>query len=256
MEMNSKPIFSLLIIALFLFVGCGNEKKEYQKKQLDVTLKEYHQYNNLSIVLHDMDYDDAFNKYKHQYKIIYQPLTNSDTLISNITDWRIVSDEEFNSYVDYMGMEIASKTDGVVAKKVSPVGYNKYVGNDQYGQWRNDSSGSRFWEFYGKYRFMTSMFYLVSPIRYSYWYDYRYNYYPSGRVYYGYNNGIPIYGTRGSYYNNYNSKSRWSSKSTTFKDGVRGKVKRSAQVSKSRRTSRSRGRSNSSFRSRGGGYGK
>ena len=70
-----------------------------------------------------------------------------------------------------------------------------YVGNEQYGRWQRDSSGSRFWAFYGQYAFLNAM---LGGNRYYYndWNDWRRNY--RGRTpYYGRNpDGSARYGTR------------------------------------------------------------
>lgn len=174
--------------------------------------------------------------------------TDFDTLTEDITGWLEVPPTYFQEHVNDMGMIIAMKKNGVLEKKTIPPGY-QYVGNEKYGRWKEGSDGNRFWEFYGRYAFMSSMFRLATmPIYYSMWNDWHGNYYPYGRRYYGGN----YYGTSGRYARN-TAKRSWNSKPTTFKNKVRKRVKLSSNKYK---TSRSSSRYGSSSRSRGGGFGK
>lgn len=189
-------------------------------------------------------------------------IEREDSAYVQTTDWVVVSSIFFNANVDNMGMELASKKDGKINKSASPAGYSNYIGNEKYGQWK-ERDGSRFWEFYGKYAFMSSMFRMAMfPVRYSYWNNYRSNYYGAGRSYYGPNtNGRNMYGTNSSYTKS-NNNSKWNNKSSDFKSRVRGKVSQSAASSrKSRSTAAKRSRSSSRYsksstRSRGGSFGK
>lgn len=244
---------SLLFVSItFSNCGGGNNYK-FQKSQLDILIKERTE-PNFSIILHDMDYDESSEKFLHQYQVMYQPVGNADTLISEIKDWKEVSPTFFEKHQEDMGMVIASKKDGVLEKKTAPPGYDQYIGNEKYGRWEQRSDGSSFWSFYGKYMFMSSMFNMAfMPVRYSYWNDYHRNYGPYGRSYYGNYNGRRAYGTNSSYAKNTNKSSRWQSKPSSFKQKVRSKV----QASKSRTTrSSNRFRNSGSMRSRGGGFGK
>jgi hypothetical protein len=207
-----------------------------------------------------MDYNEGSNKYKHQYNVLIE---KPDSVYVKKSDWVEVSDIFFNANVNNMGMEVASKKDGKLNKSASPPGHSNYVGNEKYGKWR-ERDGNRFWEFYGKYAFMSSMFRMAMfPVRYSYWNNYHSNYYGRGRSYYGpTSNGRSMYGTNSNYTKS-NNNSKWNNKSSDFKSRVRSKVSRSSTASKSRAsrstTSRSRNSSRysgSSTRSRGGGYGK
>ena len=52
-------------------------------------------------------------------------------------------------------MVIISKgADGSIDHDQHPPGY-QYVGNERYGQWRDDRSGGSFWEFYGRYALLS-----------------------------------------------------------------------------------------------------
>jgi hypothetical protein len=162
----------------------------------------------------------------------------------------------FNKHLNDMGMELASKFDGKVKKETSPAGYSNYVGNERYGSWRTHSDGSRFWEFYGKYAFMSSMFNLATmPIRYSMWNDYHSNYRGHGRTYYGTGSYGRYYGSNSRYSNNVAKNRTWASKPKTYKEKLRAKVKQSASRAKISRSS-NRVSSRSSYRSRSSGFGK
>lgn len=253
--MKIKQLLFLTLVTLF-FASCGNSSNRgFQKSPLDVVIKELYNEPNFTVILFDMDYDEATDSYRHQYNIL---IPKKDTVLSKQTSWFAVSDLEFEKQQNNMGMEIASKKNGVVSKTVSPAGYSNYVGNERYGRW-TERNGSSFWEFYGKYAFLSSMFRMTMyPVHYSYYDSYR-GYYRRGMSYYGPTyNGRAMYGT-GSAYSSSNTRSKWNSKPTGFKDKVRSKVKRSASKTRSSifKTSRSSSRySRSSTRSRSRGFGK
>lgn len=50
---------------------------------------------------------------------------------------------------------------------VTPPAGSELVGNPNYGQWKQNSSGTSFWAFYGQYAFFSSLF--SSPVRYDSW---------------------------------------------------------------------------------------
>jgi hypothetical protein len=247
-----------LLASLFLISACGPNTPVYEKNPIDDLVKKMTEVPNFSIMLYDMNYDESSEKYLHQYRILKED-SFQDTLVSETTDWLQVSDAYFNSNIDNMGMALVTKVDGEVEKKVAPPGYNNYVGNEKYGKWNQGSDGNSFWEFYGKYAMLRSVLgYGMSPIYRGGWNDYRRNYYPSGRTYYGNNsNGGTRFGTTGSHNTNRSSTSTWNRKPTTFKQNVRSKVQRSSSRTSSRNSrSSSRYRSNSSSRGRGFGGGK
>lgn len=275
MENGFVKIIIAVIIGFFVIKTCSNNKTnqlqrstqtQWQKSPVDKLIKELDNERNFSIILLDMDADDPQSSkpnYKHQYRIIIE---QEDTVTAKETEWHPVSDIVFNQHVNDMGMEIASKKDGVVTKQVAPAGFNNYVGNERYGQW-SERNGSSFWEFYGRYALMSSMFNMMAyPARRSYWNDYRGGYYGTGRSYYG-PSGQQTYGTK-SYTSSATGKtSKWGSKPSNFKNSVRSSVSRSAATSSrsysssksyGNKTSRSSTRSStrSSYRSRSGGFGK
>jgi hypothetical protein len=107
-------------------------------------------------VLHDMELDENSRIYKHKYRITKNPLDTASKPYT--TEWVEVDEVFFAENVDNMGLELASKSpDGKVHKTPSPAGFNGYVGNDQYGTWKQDNQGNKFWEYYGQYAFLNSM---------------------------------------------------------------------------------------------------
>lgn len=180
--------------------------------------------------------------YKHQYRIL---TIENDTPKEIITDWQEVSEQFFQENANYMGMEIAAKdSTGKVSRTAAPPGYSNYVGNPRYGHWASGSGGT-FWEFYGKYAMMSSIFNMMTYPAYRDRYsDYRSNYYGS-RPYYGRSRtGSQLWGTSGASTTN-RTNSKWSKASS----------RTNAFSSKSSRTG-SRFSSSFSSRSRSGGFGK
>lgn len=182
--------------------------------------------------------------YYHQYEIIKG--SEPKTITSEVTEFFEVSEEEFNRHINDMGMTIAARdSTGKLTKAVSPPGYNNYVGNPKYGSWQTNSGGGSFWQFYGQYAFMSSMFNMLAyPARRSHYDNWRGSYYGTGRSYYGPSSGgSSYYGTNSRYAQSKNPSSSWNRKSSSFKTRVRSRVSRSSSKS-------------SGFRSRGGGFGK
>jgi hypothetical protein len=242
---HQKTVF--IVLLLLVMAGCGR-RPDLTKKPIDTIIRDHSDVENFSIILYDMDTEGTFfKKYNHQYRII--TINEDGEPEEEITGWYEVGKDYFMYHIDNMGMEIAAKEDGKVEKNVSPPGYGSYVGNARYGHWVS-RGGSSFWEFYGQYAFMSSMFNLMAyPIRRSYWNDYRTNYYGTGRVYYGPSaTGSYMYGTRGTY-NSGRTSSRWVS--NTSNNSLRQRVRGSTA-----RSSRSGSRYSTSSRSRSGSYGK
>ena len=269
-------IIIVVIIGFFVLKTCSNRNssrqysqspttqtaRNWQKSPVDEIIRDHSSENNFSIILLDMD--SRSGKYYHQYNVIVE---KPDTVLAKETDWKEVPETYFAQNVDNMGMEIASKKDGKLSKVAAPAGYTNYIGNEKYGHWVQRDGGS-FWEFYGKYAFMSSMFNMMTyPVRRSYWNDYYGGGYYGSRPYYGYN-GARTYGTK-SYTTRSGKSTTWASKPSSFKSQVRSQVSRSSSSSKSRsyssgssysssnKTTRSSSRySSSSSRSRSGGFGK
>ncbi len=180
---------------VIIFTACGSQSP------LDRLQKELDQFPEYSILLQDMRQDGSvFPKYLHRYKLVYAtPDPNKpDSLVflSNMTNWMEVSEQYYKDNQNYLGMVLASKSrDGKTSNDKFPPGY-QYVGNPQYGQWRQNSDGTSFWEFYGKYALMSQVFGLLGggPIYRNDWNTYR-DYRASNRPYYGKNNRYGTFGT-------------------------------------------------------------
>jgi hypothetical protein len=139
-----------------------------------------------------VDMKRSGTNYFHKYKVI-------EGSRSRETGWEKVTSTFYNQHKSNLGMTIYSKPEGVFEEDAvvvaSPPGYN-YVGNQRYGRWRN-RNGRSFWEFYGQYHFMRTMFWGPSyyrPIYRSHWTSYRHSL-RRGRSYYGSTNQ---YGSNGS----------------------------------------------------------
>lgn len=257
--MNRKANYYYLLFLLVILSSCGGGSPEFTKNPVDVLIRDMNTEKTFSIILYDMDVEGNFSKtYKHQYQII----TEKDSVPqAELTDWFPVSRDFFLFHENDMGMEIAAKnSDGKVSKTASPPGYSNYIGNEKYGKWV-ERDGSSFWEFYGKYAMLSSVFHLFTyPARYSYWNDYRSHYYGRGRPYYGSTtSGKNYYGT----YSDYNTKTgnnKRFTKTSAFKSKVNSRVQRSSsklKSSSSSKRSHSSSRYSSSSRSRSfGGSGK
>lgn len=245
------PLLSVLLTFLLVVAaGCGGSGSRYMEEGLDTVIKQYRETPTFTILLYDQNYEGG--KYQHQYQVL---IPKVDSTIETVeTPFYEVSDQFFNAHVDHLGMELANKKDGKLSKSVAPAGYSQYVGNEKYGRWTQRNGGS-FWEFYGKFAFMSAMFNMASsPARYGYYNDYRRNYAPSGRTYRGPNN---YYGTQSYMKSNNGRTTTWNNKPSSFRNDVRSRVKRSSTASRSK-VSRSSNRysSKSSSRSRSGGFGK
>jgi hypothetical protein len=247
-QMNKAMRKILLGTALLIFfTGCGGG---FEKTPVDRMIRDMSDQEAFSILLYDMDEQGAiFKDYLHRYRVI---TTNDGEVDEQTTDWIEVKEDFFRKHIDHMGMEIAAKSaDGEITKTASPPGYSSYVGNSQYGHWVN-RGGSSFWEFYGQYAFLSSMFNMMAfPVTRSYYNDYRRDYY-GRRPYYGpTTSNRRMYGTGSAYNDKVKKNSRWNSRrSGSFKDRVRRSVSRSDS-----RYNRS-GSRRSSMRSRSGGFGK
>lgn len=234
----------------------------YQEEGLDKVIKSLRDVSDYTIVLYDMNAEGS--KYYHQYQVLTSK--SDSTIDKKETEWLSVSESFFRNHVDNLGMEVAHKTNNVLAKETAPAGYSQYVGNPQYGHWEQ-RNGSSFWAFYGKFAFMSSMFNLVArPAYRDNWYDYNRNYRGHNRTYYGTNG---YYGTK-SYTASNGKNTSWAKQPQSFKDNVRSKVKSSSsssrasaqrstvnqQRSSQQRTSRSSSRySSSGSRRSSGGFG-
>ncbi|WP_044202657.1 hypothetical protein [Flammeovirga sp. OC4] len=221
----------IFVFLSFLFLISCSSQETFRKTPVDQFIVDMSDVKNFTILLHDMDAEEHMftaNEYRHQYQIITMGADSVPQ--TKTTEWYPVSEAFFNLHSGDIGMEIASKIDGKVSKQVSPPGYSGYVGNSQYGQWKtNPSTGTSFWEFYGRYAMLRSIFGMgyYGPIYRSSYYDYR-RHYSSGRNYYGGSSGSPRYGTYSSGVSKSNpSFARRMSTSSSFKSTVNNSVSRS-----------------------------
>lgn len=239
--------YFLFFAMLLLLGGCTSEKK-FVKNPVDIMIRDMNAEKIFSIILYDMEVEGNFSKtYRHQYQVITE---KNGIPNDKLTNWQEVGKDFFLFHENNMGMEVASKdTTGKVSKGVSPAGYSNYVGNQKYGNWVQRDGGS-FWEFYGKYAMLSSVFHMMTyPARRSYYNDYHGNYRNSGRSYYGpTSNGRTAYGT----YGDANSKTRTNSRytnSSSFKNKVNSRVQRSNSSTKKTSTSQKRTRSSNRYTS-------
>ncbi len=249
----------LVVFSAAFLTSCSSSEK-IVKNPVDNYTRDLDKYKTYSVLLHDMDLDEktfSSDVYKHQYKFILpaKDTTGGRVVRDSLSGWVQVTEKNFNKNLDNMGMELLSKNeDGKISKIPSPPGYNNYVGNQRYGSWQRNSSGSSFWAFYGQYAFMSSMLGMASsrPIYRNSYNDYNRNYRGS-RPYYGTTTGGKrAYGSGSASSQSMNSKSR-------FKSNVSSKVSRSGTGSYTRssgsssRSSRSSGSSSRSRSSSSGG---
>ncbi|MCU0394132.1 MAG: hypothetical protein MUE81_23735 [Thermoflexibacter sp.] len=228
LKLNVLKKFVFVIIVLFM-VACSSEQTRYAKSPVDELIKQMDSERNFSIILYDMDIEEkTFGEdiFKHQYKII----TEKDSMPQQqITAWYEVGKGFFLQNENNMGMEIASKNEGQLSKVAAPPGYNRYVGNSQYGQWSTGSNGTSFWEFYGQYAFMSSMFGLASNLMYRNQYDNYRGTYMGRQPYYGQlSDGRPAFGTYSSHGEKANPDFyKRTGGASSFKEKVSSRVNRS-----------------------------
>lgn len=244
--------FTVFVLLLGLVVGCSSSS-DYVTSPVDELIKSLDKKKDFTIILYDMDIEGSWSKnYKHKYKIISSGEGNDSIPKETKTDWFEVSERFFNIHANDMGMEIAAKKDGKVSKQTAPPGYSNYVGNSQYGSWKQDNSGNSFWAFYGQYAFMSNMIGLMNgPVYRSGYNDYRTNY-RGVRPYYG--SGTSKYGTFSSASKKMNpSFHQRVSSNSTFRSRVNNSVSRSTTTRSTRSGSRyNSGSSRSRSSSRGG----
>ncbi len=223
----------LVCIGLLFTFGCGgSDSGPIQTLQSELQAEP-----EFAIILNDMRKDgNFFPSYFHQYRVDIGE--NSE-----IKSYQMVTDSYFRRYENYLGMVVATKTaDGKISTTPFPNGY-QYVGNPRYGNWRTDSSGSSFWEFYGKYMMISQVMNWAGHGLYRRDYNNYHSSWGAGRPYFG---PSRQYGTNGTITRKqkpdfYARKASRKAKSQSrFTDKINRRV----------------GRSKSTFRSRGFGFGK
>lgn len=98
--------------------------------------------------------EDLYPVYFHRY----DKVSGSNRIEGG---WEEVDESEYGLYADSFGMAIESKPIGAFADEAInepvPAGM-AMVGNDRYGEWRQDTSGNSFWHWYGQYAFFSTLF--------------------------------------------------------------------------------------------------
>ncbi len=253
--MIKKVLLSVIVLSVILtYYNVNKHKKDtFQKNPVDELVRDMNSVPEFSIILYDMDFDEAKDIYQHKYQIVKHVSQPKDTIFSEITKWYPVPQTFFDEHTKDMGMEIVTKANGKVTKETAPPGYSNYVGNPQYGRWNNTGGGS-FWVFYGKYAMMSSIFNIAfMPVRYSMWNNYNSGFRGRGQAFYG--NGRYGSNSKFSKFNNPMGRGNQSG----FASRVQSRVTRSKSspfMSPSRTTRSTNRFSTTSFRSRGGGFGK
>ncbi|AZQ62663.1 hypothetical protein EI427_10570 [Flammeovirga pectinis] len=221
----------ILALISFLFLISCTSQETFKKNPVDQLIVSMTNVNNFTIILQDIDAEEhlfSSDHYRQKFKVITMGADSVPQ--TKETEWYEVSETFFNLHSGDIGMEVASKVDGKLSKQVSPPGYSGYVGNSQYGQWKtNPSTGTSFWEFYGRYAMMRSVFGMgfYGPVYRSSYMNYR-GYHSSGRNYYGGSSGSPRYGSYSSGAQKSNpSFSRRMSTSSSFRNTVGSSVSRS-----------------------------
>jgi len=181
-----------------LFIGClffaCSSSERYIEIPSNNFIRQLSSNETYSIILHDMDVEGS--TFKHQYQIIYQ---NDSTIKDSVTTWHEVSESYFFKNEDNLGMALVTKQeDGTLNKIAAPAGFDNYVGNEKYGEWKEDSHGSSFWSFYGRYMFISHLF---GYNRYPVYYNSHRGYtgtYRGRQPYYGSSSSSRNYGTKSS----------------------------------------------------------
>ena len=224
-----------LVTTVFVFGACGGRLGELPIEKLKQNLQDVPTY---SIILDDMKEEGNFsNRYYHKYRVVFPEASESTP-----TEWLEVREDYYKTNASFLGMTLVVKKDGQLSSSVSPPGY-QYVGDAKYGQWRNDSHGNSFWEFYGKYALFSSLFGGHRGPIYRNDYDGYRQYRSRNAPYYGKNNQ---YGTSGSFTKQ--SKPNFYSRRT-----ARQKTKSASFKS---RVAKRTGRTRTGYRGRSGGFGK
>lgn len=122
----------LLVTGLFtILISCGGTS--IPPNPINALMDTMADKGSYTITLVDMDL--IGEQYVHKYKI-YQIKSDSSVSIS-YTKAINVTDDFFMLHEDDMGMELVSKTDnGTINSLVSPPGFTNFVGNKNFGEWK------------------------------------------------------------------------------------------------------------------------
>lgn len=168
-----------------------------------------------SILLEDMrvDYEGDIARYFHKYTRVQDGTETKQ-------DWEEVDEELYKKHEKSMGMSIASKPYGYfedeAIEEAAPVGM-AMVGNNRYGEWRNDTYGNRNWHYYPRYGYYGSYY-----GRGRHYYNHRDfmawgSVYRGRRPYYGDMGGRSMFGTDSAY-----SKTRFADSTYAKRGGYGG----------------------------------
>ena len=182
--------FGLLAAVLLAAASCATRTPlERLEQELDA-------YPEYSVVLQDMT-DEGFG-HAHQYRVVFGgPQAGSDEPVYReaVLDWTDVDSRTYERYRSSLGMVVLSKGADGIDRGEHPPGYQQ-VGDERYGQWRDDGGGRSFWEFYGQYALLSHIIGgFGRPIYQDDWNGYR-DARGRGQTYYGPGGGT--YGTNGS----------------------------------------------------------
>lgn len=156
-------------------------------------------------ILADMAIEEGEDvKFMHKLQLVRVRVSGADAggageALPLQESWQPVSGTEYEAQKENLGLALEVKAAGKYDSEAEratpqPPGY-AYIaapeqGSNQYGHWVNDRRGGSFWEFYGQYMFMRSLFWgpRYSPIYMNDYRGYRRSY-DSGRTYYGSTSG-------------------------------------------------------------------
>ena len=209
-----------LVAALLVVVACDTTTP---LERLQSQLEQYPEY---SVSLRDMREDGYF----HQYGVVIgEPQAGAEDLVyrDSILDWQQVGRRTYEQYRPHLGMVVLSKgANGIVDQDQHPPGYQQ-VGDERYGQWRDDGGGRSFCVFYGQYALLSHMIGgFGRPIYRNDWTGYR-DARGRGQTYYG---PRGEYGSNGSVTRQTNpdffrrQQTRQAASSRSFGDRVRGRL--------------------------------
>ena len=185
-DRQRRPGLFVLVAAVLVAAACNTETP---LERLERQLEQYPEYR---VTLQDMREDG----YWHQYGVVIgEPQAGSEDLVyrDSIRDFEQVGRRTYVQYQPHLGMVILSKGPEGIDRNQHPPGYQQ-VGNERYGQWRDEGGGRSFWVFYGQYAMLSHMIGgFGRPIYRNDWNGYR-GARGRGQTYYG----GGAYGTGGS----------------------------------------------------------
>jgi hypothetical protein len=220
-----------VILASFAFTGCTCGEKQAAPQpgpsELDYAVE---------TKLKDLRVKDNGNQFLAVYK---ETTVHPNGTHTKRTYEEPIDAADFEDLKNSIGMCVKSKPMGKTWDEANYTPHAcgmTFVGNKRYGHWSRRSDGTRFWEWYGKYAFMSSLFFPRSYygsgfyIRYG-WYNNYYSHYRRGSIWYG-PSARPWYGSRG-----YVSRSYLRS---TYYGRNRGYSRYNSRISSRARTLRAR----------------